>query len=918
MHPPRILNLFHAVLRTCCAVLVSILLMPGLARAAVFLPPAADLPATIAAPGINGILGLAGAAGESEIAVNGILTSIESVECSVWLTYPNIGMLALTLTSPTGITVVLADDEGQQDTGNDNGLGGDGGLNGGDGGGLTDTATLSIDSFRGQAVDTIPSGLYTCTTEPGWLTAGGYGFPENATNKLSKFKGLANLNVNGNWTLTVYNFDILFGGFAGETGGNQETGTINAWSLEIDEVGVHIWTGAAFGGFGPNWSLNGNWSNGAPTVIEQNVVLFFPSVAEQYIATNDIAGLTIGQVTFDANYTIAGDAVATTGNAIFLNEGGNTTWAIPLDLGAPQVGLFGPDGSTLQATGITIDVFGGQLTMSGVIGGGPAPGGDTGLGPTTITTEGPGTLVLSGNNTYGGITYIASGILDAQNANALGGAGNAGAFVATGATLQLGIPGAASPFAAFANQPLSISSVGVGAVGALEVVSPSAITIPGPLTLASSDAAVGAVAGGTLTLSALVGGGLTFEGQGTTSILNITEALPGATLIDNSGTVNLTIANAVPIFSVNGGGTVNAPAGLTVLQSMSSDAAATTNTFNGNLIIPNALATLSVAGGRANPSLMITGGTISGPGAIYQNGTGNCELDCTVGTPPLPYTVQSGALSGTAGLATLSVLSGAVVQPGTVAAGTGAMTTLGGASLAAGAVYVAQLWGGAPAQLNVGTILYVSGKIANGAGGAYISPYGGGAGTYTVITYANLTPSAFVQRPYPASTGITYGVAGQGGTADCIQLTLDGSTVALVNNSYTLSKGAGLVPIAVTWGGTVEGTASSDLVAVPGTAIQAQDFNQPTPMPLTEAAGTKFTLPIVQNYIAEGNTTFGLLLVPMGETTAAAGANNASVTIIDNENSGYQQKNCGVGSGFTVFFLFAIGLAMRSLYLRRR
>ena len=160
---------------------------------------------------------------------------------------------------------------------------------------------------------------------------------------------------------------------------------------------------------------------------------------------------------------------------------------------------------------------------------------------------------------------------------------------------------------------------------------------------------------------------------------------------------------------------------------------------------------------------------------------------------------------------------------------------------------------------------------------------------------------------------ITYGTTT--GPANSITLDLDGSTVSLVNTSYTLSKGAGNVPIAVTWVGA---TGSADLIAVPGTAILAQDYNQPTPTPLLASAGTTFTLPIVQNYIAEGNTTFDLLLVPMGGTTATRNSSTANVTIIDNQNSGYQQKHCGMGSGFTVFFLFAIGLALRALYLRRR
>jgi len=412
MHPLRILNLSHVVLRTCLAVLASIVLMPGVAHATVFGPIAANMPVTIPAPGVNGfgLGGILAEAGEVQttITVSGILTSVSAVKCGIWLTYPNIRALAVTLTSPTsaannnvGITVILADKEGQLNTGNNNGLGG---LGGGEGGGgdlgggvgvsggngsygigasvapggevqFDDTATQSIDQFRGQAVDTIPSGTYTCTTQPGYFLG------TTAQNKLALFKCLADLNVNGAWTLTVWNLDTVFVGFNGGTQTGQETGTINWWTLEVDEVGTHVWTGAAFGGFGANWSLDANWSNGAPQAFEQKVVLDFPSVAAQFISTNDVPGLTLGQVTIDGNYTISGDGCATTGNAIFVNQGGTSTWSIPLALGWPVDGLLGPDGSTFQATGITIDVFSGQLTMSGAISGGAPTVAGSGRGP---------------------------------------------------------------------------------------------------------------------------------------------------------------------------------------------------------------------------------------------------------------------------------------------------------------------------------------------------------------------------------------------------------------------------------------------------------------------------------------------------------------------------------------------------------
>ena len=121
-------------------------------------------------------------------------------------------------------------------------------------------------------------------------------------------------------------------------------------------------------------------------------------------------------------------------------------------------------------------------------------------------------------------------------------------------------------------------------------------------------------------------------------------------------------------------------------------------------------------------------------------------------------------------------------------------------------------------------------------------------------------------RPYPTSANTSYT------TGNCIILDLDGSTVAMAQTAYTLSKASGAVPIPVMWSGP--GTGSSDLIAVNGTAVLNQDYLEPVPAPLVQAGGTSsaFSLPIVQNYIAEGNTTFDVLLAPLGGTTAAPGA----------------------------------------------
>src|SRR5206468_168984 len=53
-----------------------------------------------------------------------------------------------------------------------------------------------------------------------------------------------------------------------------------------------------------------------------------------------------------------------------------------------------------------------------------------------FTKDGPGTLTLSGTNTYTGLTTVMAGILNIQNGSALG-ATTTGTTVSSGATLQL-------------------------------------------------------------------------------------------------------------------------------------------------------------------------------------------------------------------------------------------------------------------------------------------------------------------------------------------------------------------------------------------------------------------------------------------------------------------------------------------------
>jgi fibronectin-binding autotransporter adhesin len=79
---------------------------------------------------------------------------------------------------------------------------------------------------------------------------------------------------------------------------------------------------------------------------------------------------------------------------------------------------------------------------------------------TTVTKQGAGTLVLSGVNSYTGLTTVSTGVLNIQNASALG-TTTAGTTVSSGAALQI------QGNIAVGNEALTLNGGGVSSDGAL-------------------------------------------------------------------------------------------------------------------------------------------------------------------------------------------------------------------------------------------------------------------------------------------------------------------------------------------------------------------------------------------------------------------------------------------------------------------
>jgi fibronectin-binding autotransporter adhesin len=168
-----------------------------------------------------------------------------------------------------------------------------------------------------------------------------------------------------------------------------------------------------------------------------------------------------------------------------------------------------------------------STTFSGSIGDSGAYG--------TLVKQGTGTLTLSGNNTYTGLTTINSGTIVAASSTALGGS-TYGNTIATGAALQLqgGITLTEGSF--------SVSGTGTGGTGALSNLSGSntldaAVNLTGNTTISS--------AAGNLTVSGQVdlgsGNILTVGGSGGT---DFSGAINNSSAITKTGSGTLTFSGS--------------------------------------------------------------------------------------------------------------------------------------------------------------------------------------------------------------------------------------------------------------------------------------------------------------------------------------------------------------------------------------
>ncbi len=302
--------------------------------------------------------------------------------------------------------------------------------------------------------------------------------------------------------------------------------------------------------------------------------------------------ISAGTLTLDSTGTIAtSSGVANSGN-------------LSIDADKTIDSMTGTGTTDLGSSILTIgDASNTSATYGGIISG---TGG--------ITKAGTGTLTLSGNNTYSGVTTVSAGTLKADHNNALGTTTD-NTVVASGATLAVsdGVDIA---------EPLQMSGTGVSSLGALNLLGTT--TYSGAITLAATSTIKGGT--GTQTLSGNVNGGFGLTVTSSGSWVQ-SGALGNSTALS---TVSLRSSGAASVDSITATGTIDIA------------------TLSGNLTLNNAISTTSTSSSaivlnaaKDTNALTSTGGDIIVNSGSLSVGAGGRA------------TVYSGSLSGSTGLTSL-------------------------------------------------------------------------------------------------------------------------------------------------------------------------------------------------------------------------------------------------------------------------
>jgi autotransporter-associated beta strand protein len=346
-------------------------------------------------------------------------------------------------------------------------------------------------------------------------------------------------------------------------------------------MATHVWSGAA----SSTWSDPGNWSaGGAPSASESDVVLQFPAAPATLSLNNDIIGLTVDSMSFADMYTMNGQVLTVAG---MLDVSGGPSVTVSSDM--------------ILTSNVVMNVAAsGTFTIAGALSG---TGG--------VYKDGPGTLALSGGNTYADDTTVVAGSLNANSSGALGDA-SAGTLVLDGAALVL-----ASNFV-----PFGFPGLGGGGSNAVTITEPLTIAGAGPDGLGALR--TGAAPGG------LIGFGSVSPGVWAGPVTLAGDATVGGTAGAAPGGIGVGLFSPPSTLSITG--VISGNGNLTVAAGVVSLSGAAPNTYTGQTTVTGGTLTLAATGGASVPHDL----TISSGGSV--NLAGDHQLP-----PTASITIDDGA-----------------------------------------------------------------------------------------------------------------------------------------------------------------------------------------------------------------------------------------------------------------------------------
>ena len=619
-------------------------------------------------------------------------------------------------------------------------------------------------------------------------------------------------------------------------------------------------------------STTGNWSDGtkwlggtapgATSGLTNTDLATFTNAAGGTISIN-LTTQNIGSITNNSTvkYTI-GSAGVNLGNSLFLSSGGSiaTTGGAGITFDAPLVlapaspttagsYTFSNTSSTPVMTiagnvtggtttqGVNLNLFGTSVTrgnsiVTGAISDGGAAGGlSVTAGDNSFTM-----WVLSGNNSYTGVTNV-NGRLNIRSINALGSTVG-GTVVTNNGNAALELQGAGISYAA---EALSLSGTGNGGNGALRNISGNntwtgAITLAGAANIISN--------ANTLTIDVASGNAITATNQ------NLT--LGGA----GNGEVKDAIATGSGTLTKVDAGTwtLSASNSYSGLTTVTSGALSVTGSLNsGNALTVGASGTANFANASQNLGAVSNANTATNA-LNFSNASGTVVLASLTGAGNTRFgsagTVTGGISTGTVtsvGALNANISGGAITSggllTGTISSGTVGANSLsstsvtGGTNTITGAAAITTLNGGTTTVGGVATIVTMTSGTANlnGATSAITTLNGGtvNLGSSTVLNVSNgtttgdITGSGSLTKTSAGTLTLTGNKSYTGTTAvNDGKLIVNGSisTAVTVNSGGTLG-GGGTVGAVIVQGGGFIAPGNSPGILNTGDYSQAGTYN---------------------------------------------------------------------------------------------